>query len=97
MAPPHFLHHIPLVQVLCVWFNITAQLHQKTEQLGRALVGLGAKLGQNVPWPLLSSTRLVTRAEARPGAAGAEEGGAQEMSTDVPECKKSPVKVRNYS
>ena len=43
------------VSVLCVWYNLTTQLHQKTEQLGRALVGLGARLGHNVPWPVLRS------------------------------------------
>ena len=87
------------VKVLCVWFNITTQLHKKTEQLGRALVGLGAKLGQNVPWPLLSSLRLA-RLEVtgvRKGStagAGVEENILREVSTDVTDSsKKSPVKV----
>ena len=87
------------VKVLCVWFNITVQLHKKTEQLGRALVGLGAKLGQNVPWPLLSSLRLArlevtgVRKESTAGT-GVEENISREVSTDVTDStKKSPVKV----
>ena len=88
------------VKVLCVWFNITVQLHKKTEQLGRALVGLGAKLGQNVPWPLLSSLTVpraeqaVTGVRKESSAGPAEENVSREVSTDALEnSKKSPVKV----
>ena len=88
------------VKVLCVWFNITVQLHKKTEQLGRALVGLGAKLGQNVPWPLLSSPTVpraeqaVTGVRKESSAGPAEENVSREVSTDALEnSKKSPVKV----
>ena len=88
------------VKVLCVWFNITVQLHKKTEQLGRALVGLGAKLGQNVPWPLLSSLTVpraeqaVTGVRKESSAGPAEENISREVSTDALEnSKKSPVKV----
>ena len=62
-------------------------------------MGLGAKLGQNVPWPLLSSLRLsrleVTgvRKESTAGT-GVEENISREVSTDVTDStKKSPVKV----
>ena len=89
------------VKVLCVWFNITVQLHKKTEQLGRALVGLGAKLGQNVPWPLLSLLRVPRTEQVMTGVrkessagAGTEENISKDVSTDVAESnKKSPVKV----
>ena len=82
------------VKVLCMWFNITVQLHQKTQQLGHVLVGLGAR---NVPWPAVTSQPSgpsqpsMTEQEASKANTPAVE---EKPGQDVLDCKKSPVKVR---
>ena len=72
------------VKVLCMWYNITVQLHQKTQQLGHILVGLGAR---HVPWPAVTTAEQ--EASKAPTPAVEERPGQ-----DVPDFKKSPVKVR---
>ena len=41
------------VKILCMWFNITVQLHQKVEQLRHILVGEGT--GAGAGWPVLDT------------------------------------------
>ena len=90
------------VKVLCVWFNLTDQLHRKTEQIGRAL-RLGAKLGphHDDEWPVLKTVKQNTTTD-KPAESSeqAEESKASEASKvsagDVPDCKKSPVKIVKF-
>ena len=86
------------VKVLCVWYNLTVQLHQKTEQLGKALVGLGAKLGK-VPWPALKTPKEAApcpQETPAPDQSNDKTNEASEANTDVPDCKKSPVKIVKF-
>ena len=78
------------VKVLCMWYNITVQLHQKTRQLGHVLVGLGAR---QVPWPSVTTADkgTLTEQEASKAPTPAVE---ERLQLDVQDLKKSPVKVR---
>ena len=83
------------VKILCMWFNITVQLHQKTQQLGHVLVGLGAR---NVPWPAVTSSHSQpgrsNQPEPEASKANTPAGEERQAAQELLDCKKSPVKVR---
>ena len=79
------------VKVLCMWFNITMQLHQKTQQLGHVLVGLGAR---DVPWPAVTSQPSRPSQPEQEASKANTPAGEEKPGPDLLDCKKSPVKVR---
>ena len=79
------------LQVLCMWYNITMQLHQKTQQLGHVLVGLGAR---DVPWPSVTSQPSRPSQTDQEGSKANTPAVEEKPGQDVLDCKKSPVKVR---
>ena len=76
-----------------MWYNITMQLHQKTQQLGHVLVGLGAR---DVPWPAVTSQSQPSRSSQadQEGSKAVTPAVEEKPGQDVLDCKKSPVKVR---
>ena len=80
------------VNVLCVWYNLTVQLHQKTAQLGKSF-GIG-KRKLNIPWPVLQSHKSSSNEGDSNNSTVNTDESQKDNPMDVPDCsKKSPVKV----
>ena len=83
-----------------MWYNLTTQLHDKTERLGKVLVGLGAKLGHNIPWPILKTEKndpCEDTEDAKEASSENAEDTNKDASNTTADVKKSPVKVEFYS
>ena len=80
------------MNVLCVWYNLTIQLHQKTAQLGKAF-GIG-KRKLNIPWPVLKTNKSSSNEGHSNNSIINNDEVQKDAAVDVPDCsKKSPVKV----